>query len=80
MRSLFLLALLLALLAVGIELASRRKYPVPPKGSGVVISGASTGIGYHAAVSLADIFVVYAGVRKETDAQRLLSLVRDRLS
>lgn len=31
MRSLFLLALLLALLAVGVELVSRREYPVPAK-------------------------------------------------
>lgn len=31
MRPVFLLALLLALLAVGVELVSRREYPVPPK-------------------------------------------------
>lgn len=49
------------------------------KGSGVVISGASTGIGYHAAVALADAFVVYAGVRKRNDAQRLISLVSKRV-
>lgn len=44
------------------------------QGSGIVISGASTGIGYHAAVSLADDFTVYAGVRKEADAERLKGL------
>lgn len=40
----------------------------------VIISGASTGIGLHAALSMADEgYVVYAGVRKDADAARLSS-------
>lgn len=43
--------------------------------TGIVISGASTGIGAASAALLAEKgFVVFAGVRNETDAQRLAGL------
>ncbi len=64
---LFKAAALLALLACApflIELASRKEYPVPVAGGGVIVTGASTGIGRHAAEALAkEGFVVFAGVR-----------------
>ncbi|HKU66222.1 MAG TPA: SDR family oxidoreductase [Candidatus Baltobacteraceae bacterium] len=40
--------------------------------NGVLVTGASTGIGYACAQTLADAgFIVFAGVRSESDAQRL---------
>ncbi len=75
MFKVFLFGLLLALTPVALNFATRRAYPTPPAGgSAIVISGASTGIGYDAAVNLADDFVVYAGVRKEKDAEALRAL------
>ena len=48
-------------------------YPVHHSG-GVLITGASTGIGLHAAKSLAEMgFRVYAGVRSQKDAEKLKS-------
>lgn len=75
MFKVFLFGLLLALAPVALNFATRRAYRTPPAGgSAIVISGASTGIGYDAAVQLADDFVVYAGVRKEKDADALRAL------
>ena len=52
-----------------------KRYPVPPKDGAIVITGASTGIGNHAALHLAKSgFVVYAGVRKQSDAEALIKL------
>ena len=63
--------------------------PIKPRGHGrfrrvnhdhglwhtVLSAGASTGIGYHAAVSLAQKgYVVYAGVRKSADVDKLQQL------
>jgi len=71
----FLAGLSLALAPLVLNFATRRAYPTPPpSGSAIVISGASTGIGYDAAVNLADDFVVYACVRKNKDAETLRAL------
>ena len=54
----------------------KKPYPVHNSGA-ILISGASTGIGNHAAVTLANTnkqFVVYAGVRKEKDFKAILDL------
>lgn len=54
--------------------AAHASYVLSPLTGAVVISGASTGIGLHAALSMADEgYVVYAGVRKDADAARLSS-------
>lgn len=80
MFKVFLFGLLLALAPIALNFATRRAFPTPPAGgAGIVISGASTGIGYDAAVQLADDFVVYAGVRKEKDADNLRSLGKSTL-
>lgn len=53
---------------------SQREYPVHEKGI-ILISGASTGIGNHAAIHLASHgYTVFAGVRKESDAQSIRQL------
>lgn len=55
---------LLACAPFAIELATRKAYPVPVRGGGVIVTGASTGIGRHAAETLAkEGFLVFAGVR-----------------
>ena len=47
-----------------IEFLTRVEYPQPQVGSGVLVTGASTGIGRHAALSLVDKgFLTFAGVR-----------------
>ncbi len=57
-----------------LELATRKEYPIPASNGGVVVTGASTGIGAHAAITLAQQgFLVFAGVRKEADGQNLLA-------
>ena len=54
--------------AVGLHLLLRKEYPVHTSGV-IVITGASTGIGRHAAVHLARAgYVVFAGVRSSRDA------------
>lgn len=51
----------------GLHLATRRKYPVHDHG-GILVTGASSGIGRHVAVSLAKRgYHVFAGCRKEQD-------------
>lgn len=58
-----LLALLAALVPTVVEYGFRVTYPVHETG-GVVVTGASTGIGRHAAVTLAEKgYLVFAGVR-----------------
>eukprot|EP00938_MAST-03A_sp_MAST-3A-sp1_P004658 g4658.t1 len=54
----------------------QKRFPVPSgEGNAVLITGSSTGIGRHAAVYLAERgFVVYAGVRKESDEKSLNEL------
>ena len=54
----------------------QKRFPVPSgEGKAVLITGSSTGIGRHAAVYLAERgFVVYAGVRKESDEKSLNEL------
>lgn len=50
---------------------SGRRYPVHSSGA-IVVTGASSGIGKHAALALDTAgFTVYAGVRKESDATAL---------
>jgi hypothetical protein len=59
--------------AVALFEASRPAYEVHTSGA-VVITGASSGIGLHAAVTLAGRgFTVFAGVRKEQDAASVLA-------
>ena len=70
------LALLLALLAVLFGLLPRlRRFPVPEPGrSAILATGASSGIGKHAALHLDSMgWTVYAGVRKQRDADALLA-------
>jgi len=64
------LAALLALLA---DFATRVQYKVhSPQSSAVIVTGASTGIGRHAAEELARLgFDVYASVRNDADAADL---------
>lgn len=67
------------LLNYGVQHLSRQEYPVHTTG-GVIVTGASTGIGRHAAETLAkEGFVVYAGVRKQADVDSLLSEQIDNL-
>ncbi|EKU22812.1 3-hydroxybutyrate dehydrogenase [Nannochloropsis gaditana CCMP526] len=67
-----LLVAFLASIPYLLDLATRREYPVPPPEGAVVVTGASTGIGAHAAHSLARAgFLVFAGVRKELDGETL---------
>jgi NADP-dependent 3-hydroxy acid dehydrogenase YdfG len=63
----------LGFLSMAVHYISRVEFAVPlPASSAVVVTGASSGIGRHAAVELAmKGFVVFAGVRKQADADRL---------
>ena len=61
-----------AALPLILDLLTRVKFPPPAPGSGIVITGASTGIGRHAAEWMANKgFVVYAGIRKDSDADSI---------
>jgi NAD(P)-dependent dehydrogenase (short-subunit alcohol dehydrogenase family) len=69
----------LLLLPLIIYLISRKRYPTLPSQAssstlgGIVVTGASTGIGRHAALYLAKQgFLVFAGVRKPADGEVLL--------
>ena len=71
------LYLIPALLALALHLTDRiftRSFPVHPEGL-VVITGASSGIGRHAAENLATQgYQVFAGVRQETDFHEIEAL------
>ncbi|KAI9012349.1 hypothetical protein DFJ74DRAFT_710341 [Hyaloraphidium curvatum] len=57
----------------GVDLPTPTNHPI------VVATGTSTGIGYHCALSLASAgYLVFAGVRKPSDGERLLSAWRSR--
>jgi len=60
---------LAAILALLVDFATRVEYKVfPPHSAAVTVTGASTGIGRHAAESLARLgFEVYASVRNDAD-------------
>lgn len=64
-----LLYILPVLIATVLHYTTRASFPVPqPNESVVLVTGASSGIGKHAAISLAaQGFTVFAGVRKEAD-------------
>lgn len=69
----------LLILPFVIYLISRKRYPTLPSQAsnvtlgGIVVTGASTGIGRHAALYLAQRgFIVFAGVRKPADGEALL--------
>ncbi len=64
-------SLVVVVLAVVLNHLLKREYPVPARGSVVLITGASSGIGRHACLALADRFTVYCGVRKESDVAAL---------
>ena len=67
-----LFVILMAALPFVIDLLTRVEFPPPPPGSAIVITGASTGIGRHAAEWMANKgFVVYAGIRKDSDAESI---------
>lgn len=67
------------LIGVLLNYLAQQEYPVHTTG-GVIVTGASTGIGRHAAESLAKAgFVVYAGVRKQADMDSMLSANVDNL-
>lgn len=64
-------ALFVVVVAVLIHFATKSSYPVHEKGI-VVVTGASSGIGKHAAAGLAERgYTVYAGVRSSKDADKL---------
>lgn len=66
------IALLAAALPFAIDFLLRHEYPAVNTHGGVLVTGASTGIGKHAAVTLANEgFLVFAGVRKEADGESL---------
>jgi NAD(P)-dependent dehydrogenase (short-subunit alcohol dehydrogenase family) len=68
-------ALLVGLLAVGMlnPHMSFKSFPTPAPGSHILVTGASSGIGKHAALRLAsEGFTVLAGVRKAADGEALL--------
>lgn len=59
-------------LPAAIDFATRKAFKVPASDGAVLISGASSGIGRAAAVALAEEgFLVFAGVRKSSDADSI---------
>lgn len=68
------LPVIIVLLGFVINLGFRKEFPVHENG-GVIITGASSGIGLHAAEHLAQSgYHVYATVRKPSDAEKLRAL------
>lgn len=69
LKSIAALPVVLLVLYQALEFAGHTHFPVPPQGSGILVTGASSGIGRHASISLARKgYNVFAGVRKEKDA------------
>lgn len=68
--------LIIAIVMIAPGYLLRKRFPVfSGDNKAVLITGSSTGIGRHAAVYLAERgFVVYAGVRKESDEESLNAL------
>lgn len=65
-------ALVLAVVFLAYFFSDYRSYPVHRSG-GILVTGASSGIGRHAAISLAkDGYLTFAGVRKDSDFQSIL--------
>ena len=65
------IVLALPVIVYVLQYLSQPTYPVHEHG-GILVTGASTGIGRHAALSLAGRgYTVYAGVRKQSDAASL---------
>lgn len=65
-------AFALLVLPLLVELIVTPTYPAPHPNGGVVVTGASTGIGEDAALTLAKKgFLVFAGVRRAEDGARL---------
>lgn len=59
-------------LKIGVGFFTQPRFPVHSAG-GIVVTGASSGIGEHAAAAfLAQGYTVFAGVRKAADAERLV--------
>lgn len=72
MRTAALLGALAVLAPLGLHVALRKHFPAPAAGAGVLVTGASSGIGRHAAVHLQHAgFTVFAGVRKQSDADSI---------
>lgn len=70
-KALALFPILLIALRYAVLFLARKEYNVHPTG-GIVITGASSGIGKHAALSLANKgYIVYAGVRSQADVEKL---------
>ena len=64
-------ASLVAIFSALLFLSERRSYPTHASGA-ILVTGASSGIGRDAALSLDALgYIVYAGVRKESDADSL---------
>lgn len=70
-RCLVISAVAAGLLAFGVHIASQRSFPVFTKG-GVLVTGASSGIGLHAAVGLSAAgYTAFVGVRSKSDGDRI---------
>ena len=53
----------------------QKEYSIPSSSGIIIISGASTGIGYHLSISLAQKgYYIFAGVRKDKDLENLKNL------
>ena len=81
-RFFFGIAIVVLTISYGIPRILRRKYAIHPQGGAILISGASSGIGRHAAVSLAQSdasLLVFAGVRRNIDAESILKENLDNL-
>jgi len=71
LKQLALLPVVLILLRYGLHFALRKEYRVHESG-GVVVTGASSGIGKHAAISLAKKgYTVYACCRSKSDMEKM---------
>jgi short-subunit dehydrogenase len=65
-------AIAAAVVAVALYWVQLKEFAVPPAGGAILVTGASSGIGKHAALALDALgYIVYAGVRKQADADVL---------